>query len=429
MRLDAMRGPRAAIWSGFVLAGALLLAPAARPGGQPDLPGALDSQRGAPNLLRDALKDPEKFWPTPHGPSYANVITDGDNFLECKGGPFALCYYSGPEPLECELSPDGRTASCKCLDIAYGVYYVDINAILDFAVYQQTVKVCGADGSQCKTCAPDGSGGESCQKNTNQAPVCGYINENKLFAQADRISTFCFDCAVEAPIGQTECNAGPYAGCMTAPCTVTDEEGIVECQCPIFDGPYQVGQTLPGPDCTSSLAPAQVWSAAYAVSSSGSDVGTAPDLGAEASCTPDVPVEHGGCPLLPAGPIPPPPPFDPNDPNSVSCDDVCAEYAACTLKSDPAIEAGFTCDATLCTTPCTDRDLVEQACSGLGRCDVESITKLETQMGCSCCASQICGCEANAATDTAVYELDQEQRDRGLVPQCDLNGTLCGSAP
>lgn len=128
-----------------------------------------------------------------------------------------LCYYSGAEPLDCELSPDARIASCKCLDIPYGTYYVDINAILDFAVYQQTVKVCGNDGSKCQTCE-EGDEDEKRKKNTNQAPVCGYINANRLFAQTERISTFSFDCAFEAPIGKTECPAAPYVGCMTAPC-------------------------------------------------------------------------------------------------------------------------------------------------------------------------------------------------------------------
>jgi hypothetical protein len=120
------------------------------------------------------------------------VLTGGDNFLPCQGGPFALCYYSGPEPLGCTLSADGRTADCSCLDIAYGVYFVDINAILKHSVHQQTVDVCGADGSKC-------SG------QTNKAPVCGYINRNKFLPGADLVSAFSFDCALKAPIGQTQC--------------------------------------------------------------------------------------------------------------------------------------------------------------------------------------------------------------------------------
>jgi hypothetical protein len=33
------------------------------------------------------------------------------------------------------------------------------------------------------------------------------------------------------------------------------------------------------------------------------------------------------------------------------------------------------------------------------------------------------------ATNQAVFELDQEQRALGLVPPCELNGTLCGTPP
>jgi hypothetical protein len=151
----------------------------AKSGGS-QVPGPLHSQRGTPNLLRDVLKDPERFWPTAYGPSYANVLTGATNFLPCKGGPFALCYYSGPEPLGCRLSADGRTANCECLDVAYGVYFVDINAILKHSVYQQAVRVCGADGS-------------ACAGQINKAPVCDYINRNMFLPGADRISAFSFN--------------------------------------------------------------------------------------------------------------------------------------------------------------------------------------------------------------------------------------------
>ena len=62
------------------------------------------------------------------------------NFAPCRGGPFALCYYSGPslgsEVLSCKLTPDGKYANCQCFDIPYGVYFVDINAILNDSVYK-----------------------------------------------------------------------------------------------------------------------------------------------------------------------------------------------------------------------------------------------------------------------------------------------------
>ena len=367
------------------------------------VPGPFHSQRGTPNLLHDVLKDPEKFWPTPYGPTYANVLTDSDNFLPCQGGPFALCYYSGPEPLGCELSADGRIANCNCLNIDYGVYFVDINAILKHSVYQQTVDVCGTDGSEC-------SG------QTNKAPVCDYINRNTLFPGADRVSAFSFDCALEAPIGQTQCSTpAPYAGCMTAPCTTTNQEGVVECQCPVYDGPYQIGQS--GQVC--ELGSDMVWSAAFNPNASGGG-GTFPATPPPPACIPDLPEEHGGCPLLQAGAIPP-------QPGDTVCDPVCGEYQRCT--SPEGIEVGFTCDATLCTNTCTNRDLVRDACTGLGTCETGAIIALETAYGCSCCASQICRCPANVETNAAIASLNQEQRDRGLVPQCDLNGTLCGTEP
>ncbi|MCI0482602.1 MAG: hypothetical protein L0213_13565, partial [Candidatus Dadabacteria bacterium] len=67
-----------------------------------------------------------------------------------------------------------------------------------------------------------------------------------------------------------------------------------------------------------------------------------------------------------------------------------------------------------------------EACSGLQGCDISEIVKLETEVGCSCCASQICGCEASNKTDEVVFGLNKRQREVGITPQCDINGTLCG---
>lgn len=90
-------------------------------------------------------------WTTDFGPAYANILLDGSNFLPCRGGPFALCYYSGPstgsEDLSCTLTPDGQYANCKCFNIPYGAYFVDINGILNHSVYENTVAQCGSDGS------------------------------------------------------------------------------------------------------------------------------------------------------------------------------------------------------------------------------------------------------------------------------------------
>jgi hypothetical protein len=59
--------------------------------------------------------------------------------------------------------------------------------------------------------------------------------------------------------------------------------------------------------------------------------------------------------------------------------------------------------------------------------DVGQIALVESLANCSCCASQICGCDTpNDQTNQAVYRLNQEQRDQTIKPQCDINGTLCG---
>jgi hypothetical protein len=104
---------------------------------------------------------------------------------------------------------------------------------------------------------------------------------------------------------------------------------------------------------------------------------------------------------------------------------VCHEYSTCLQKG--VVQAGFTCDATLCTDECNDRDLVGKACSALAQCSLSEIIKAETAAECSCCASQLCGCGADGKTNTAIAALNQQQRDRGIKPQCDINGTLCGS--
>ncbi|HVY55298.1 MAG TPA: hypothetical protein VHC46_06035 [Thermodesulfobacteriota bacterium] len=336
---------------------------------------------------------PNDLMTTPYGPAYADILVEPTNFLPCQGGPFALCYYAGPEPQTCELTGDGTFANCKCYEIAYGKYFVDINAILDKNIYLETVAVCGSDGSGCQ--------------NTNSAPVCAAINSGSFIPGSDSISVFSFDCVPEEGIGDTNCPQSIYAGCMTAPCKRTGEEGIVECSCPTYDGPYQVG--LDNQACT--LGDDLVWSAAY----NPNITGTAP-VPPPGGCIPDAPESLGGCPLI-SSDVPPPPP-------DVDCGEVCDEYNGCVTSNN--VQAGYTCDATLCTSRCNDRNLVGNACSGLQGCDISEIVKLEEEVGCSCCASQICGCEASDKTEHAVYDLNQRQREKEITPQCDTNGTLCG---
>jgi hypothetical protein len=114
----------------------------------------------------------------------------------------------------------------------------------------------------------------------------------------------------------------------------------------------------------------------------------------------------------------------PAPPANIDCGKVCQEYED--SQDVSGIEIGFTCDATLCTSACNDRDLVDIACSGLQALGVTEIIKLEVEVGCSCCASQICGCDANPRTEQAIFDLNKRQRNRDIEPQCDINDTLCG---
>jgi hypothetical protein len=348
--------------------------------------------------------DNPTFWTTIYGPAFANAVAASTNFLPCRGGPYALCYYSGPAPNTCTLTADGRFADCQCFEIPYGVYFVDINAILNYPVYLQTVAQCGADGSKCQT--------------INSAPVCRPISQGTLIPGAQLNSTFSFDCVPTNGIGQTNCGKAPYVGCMTTPCWESGQAGVATCQCPVWDGPYQVGQN----DQQCSLGGNLVWSAAYAppaspAPSATSTATTGATFPTPPSCVPDAP-GGVGCPLYKPGQTVLPPG------SGVSCTKVCAEYAGC---AQGGIDVGFTCDATLCTDNCDDRDLVGTACNGLSQCDISEIVKVETAAQCSCCASQLCGCSADSPTNNEIFTLNQAQRARGVTPQCDINGTLCGS--
>lgn len=85
----------------------------------------------------------------------------------------ALCYYSGPPPknknapdLSCVDTGKGFS-NCRCIEIPYRPYFVDINAILDEAVYKETIDRCGHSGADCKH---------------DEAPECDAINNGALFA-------------------------------------------------------------------------------------------------------------------------------------------------------------------------------------------------------------------------------------------------------
>ncbi|HEV7644784.1 MAG TPA: hypothetical protein VGO50_12635 [Pyrinomonadaceae bacterium] len=193
---------------------------------------------------------------TPYGPAWADVVLKPSNMLACKGSaPIALCYYSGPNGVT-PCTPDGLgIANCTCYEIPTGQpYMVDINNILNEEAYLKTVKTCGKDGSDC---LPTGKA---------EAPVCDYINKNTLIPGADLISTFSLYLEKQIPIGETNCpTPSAYAGCMTAPCKRTGKKDpktglpLVQCGCPLYTGPYQVGTATD--QC--ALDGPYVWSAAY----------------------------------------------------------------------------------------------------------------------------------------------------------------------
>lgn len=399
---------------------------------------------------------------TVFGPAYGDIWTLPENFLSCKpptGRPFsyALCYYSGPDAptgnptsdnpsLPCTLSPNGVVANCTCYEISTDEvspkipYLVDINAIANLEIYRETIEACGSDGSKCRGTDID-------------PPVCDSINANQLIPGAALISVFSPVLSSNYPPpdkDQPACGPALYAGCMTAPCYRTglqDAEGnnLVECKCPVYEGKYQLGQA--GQDCDANATPPMtatrsnkrggwrqrnVWSAAY--NPFGGIIQPPGDR-----CIPDSPGDKG-CPL-----------YDPGNeynvkPGGALCTNVCAAYKGSRTVLDPK-QVGYTCDATLCTTlgiaqddnpsfppPAPDQAaLLAKACSGIGSvAGMKDILLLEELEECSCCASQVCQCDSfedniNAETETAIAELNAAQSQAGVVPQCDINQTLCGA--
>jgi hypothetical protein len=194
---------------------------------------------------------------TPYGPAWADILMEKANFLECRGAAIALCYYSGPGPTTpCTVDGLG-IANCTCYEIPAGQpYLVDINAILNLDVYLRTVEKCGKEGRNCR---PTGS---------IEAPVCQAINNNTLIPGADLVSTFSLYLERQLPISPTTCSTpAAYAGCMTAPCKRTGTKDpntglpLVQCGCPTFTGPYQVGTSISQDQCV--LQGNYIWSAAY----------------------------------------------------------------------------------------------------------------------------------------------------------------------
>ncbi|MEO9529241.1 hypothetical protein [Roseibium sp.] len=212
-------------------------------------------------------------------PPRSDSWTVPTQFLACRGNAYALCYYSGPEiatpsrrysnppVMPCEMDADGaEAAACTCYAVtdlpaipdesplgpALQFNYVLMTSILQKDVNRATIEECGPLGDKCLnlvnlgTCAGSEFQGEGCQ----QADVCSMLGDARTGARqtlyenltdVTLISTFSFENASQHAFGSTSCDGGKYAGCMTAPCK-QDENGLTTCQCPVFDGPYQVGQ-------------------------------------------------------------------------------------------------------------------------------------------------------------------------------------------
>jgi hypothetical protein len=286
--------PRNGSWRGWLIAlGALcLLSALDRPAGAQMCP---DNSSGSPQSTYPAQFNYDTYTQgqpftlntciTTTGPPWANIVTNTlSNFLKCTSPPasttvptpqqVALCYYSGPAgTVPCELAADGNTASCTCYVLPFGsAYTVDINAISNLDVYSDTVDGDTTAEPPIPACGLDGS---SCTK-SNQAGVCTSINNNTLIPGADLISAFSDSLAgtgsFPAVTDTASCSTGLYAGCMTAPCLLTDNYDMsvadggtglqfATCTCPTFTGPYQLPNLPSASACNAGSG--MVWSASY----------------------------------------------------------------------------------------------------------------------------------------------------------------------
>ena len=130
--------------------------------------------------------------------------------------------------------------------------FVLIGSILNPVARAETEAQCNEDGSNCLNMAHLASGicnnaddphvdeYEFCQ----EAPVCSLLGDletgetQSLYPQSEAtlISTFSFYSSEVHNFGSQDCSENDirlYAGCMTAPCTDEDGDGLAECQCPL----------------------------------------------------------------------------------------------------------------------------------------------------------------------------------------------------
>jgi hypothetical protein len=148
--------------------------------------------------------------------------------------------------------------------------FVDINSIRNTEAYIETIRACGLNGENCRNMVSvaNEKHGKAMLKT---APVCGYLQAGAngitpMEPGSELISTFSFAKVKIYGKEQKDCSSSPapYAGCMTASCTFERDSsgnrtGFANCKCPIYTGPYQIGQANANCDAGSGY----VWSAAY----------------------------------------------------------------------------------------------------------------------------------------------------------------------
>lgn len=162
---------------------------------------------------------------TPWGPAWADaILSEVADFVPCRG-PYALCFYALCQ--ERQQTGDWvqgtfRTVDCPCSNHD-GIYMVMINGILDKGLWQATRDKCPMGSVSCPM--------------PNSAPVCDSINSGTFLGGSSRISAFGFDTLKPSlwPLSVTQCDKGPFAACMTAPCKSAADGKSSICECPIFD--------------------------------------------------------------------------------------------------------------------------------------------------------------------------------------------------
>lgn len=263
----------------LILVSLFLLSSFAKAG---EVPATCDENCPAPFVVN-------QFWTTEYGPAAANVVLSPTNFLACPSSDYALCYYAGPDSsptglhgkklpkLPCKVSSkDPDMADCRCYAES-GDSYVDIHAIRNTEAYIETIRQCGLNGGKCRN-----MGSVAVEKVDEQlgrdpaplpiAPVCNYLKAGSdgitpMEPGSEIVSTFSFAKVKQYGVEQKDCSESPgaYAGCMTASCTLERDKsgkrtGFANCKCPVYSGPYQIGQQNASCDAGSG----NVWSAAYA---------------------------------------------------------------------------------------------------------------------------------------------------------------------